>query len=175
MSIPTWLKRDIHVRVSPPVVNDVERRSALALEMVVQQFALELGNTLEHRYQKRDVDGIVGDETFCNFFVNEATSALSCEIPRQRANDMWAWLTTAGWKAGWWRVGYELARHLSLLGFPVVASWHNPEYSKPGHIALLVPPAGAGIWIAQAGARCFSCDQLSAGFGSKPVHFFAHH
>lgn len=172
--VPGWLKRDIRENVVPPTVNDPERRSANALEAVVAQFVLELGNTDEHRYQPRDVDSTPGDETFCNFFVNEVTLALRCEVPRLRANDMWAWLRLSGPKAGWWQVGPELARLLASSGIPTVAAWHNPEYKKPGHIALVVPPVGAGIWIAQAGARCFSCDQLSAGFGARSPEFFAH-
>lgn len=173
--VPGWLNRDIRVAVVPPTVNDPERRSAPNLEAVVAQFALELGSTDEHRYQKRDVDSNPGEETFCNYFVNEVTQVLRCEIPRMRANDMGSWLKFSGQRVGWWQVGAELARLLASDGLPVVASWNNPEHNKPGHIALLVPPAGAGVWIAQAGARCFSCDKLSAGFGTRTPFFFAHH
>jgi hypothetical protein len=173
--IPDWLHRDISLQITAPLLNDPERRSPSALEAVVRQFVLELGNTEAHRYQKRDVDGRPGDETFCNFFVNEVTKALGCEIPKQRANDMITWLHSFGTSRGWWQISGELARVLSLQGLPVIAAWRNPDFARPGHVALLVPPAGPGIWIAQAGARCFPCDKLAAGFGNLLPNFYAHH
>jgi hypothetical protein len=167
-----WLATDIAVELSAPLQGRPEDRSPATLRAVVEQF--EFGTA--QRYAPRDIDHDGKRDTTCNIAAHDVTRALGCEIPRQRANDMFGWLLAA---QQWTQLRAWVARELANAGFPVVAAWQNS--AGPGHIAILVPSRNEldkhdHIFIAQTGATCFNYGRLENGFGSKTpsVAFFAH-
>lgn len=165
----SWLHDDLHLPVDAPIKGASGHRVPSLLALIVEQFHVETAE----RYVVRDVDHDGKDDTFCNFFLSDVTRALGCQIPQRRANDQLSWLERDGNSEGWWRVGPELAHALSEVGVPVVAAWRNPDGGS-GHVALLVPPAGGGILVAQAGRRCFSSQPLEVGFGTLQPSFWSH-
>lgn len=167
---PAWLHADLTKPVDAPLKGGPSDRNAQRLIDVVGQFQVASAE----RYRRRDITGDDIDETFCNFFVADATRALGCAIPQQRANAMIDWLEYHGESSGWWPLGEELARAISAIGGPVVAGWKNPNFAAPGHVAILVPPLGDGLWVAQAGHTNFSCEPIANGFGSLHPRFWGH-
>lgn len=170
--IPAWLAEDWTQPVTAEWRGHPSTRSASMLAKVVEQFQVETAP----RYARRDITGDGRAETFCNAFARDVMGALGCPLPwGLRANELTAWLTGDGREYGWGQVDAHQARSLAEEGLPVLACWFNRN-AGPGHIAVVVPSRGAdGLWIAQAGAHNFTRGELSRGFGSLPVSFFAHH
>lgn len=157
--------------MTAPVISCKPRSAVALLEVVAMLDA-------EHNiaYQRRDVTGDGVPETFCNFYVHDATALLGCPIPKVRANDQVDWLEGVGVDAGWRECGALTAADKADMGLPTVACWRNPSARGHGHIALVVPrPEGRrGVYIAQAGASNFSCEPARSGFGNLPLQFFWH-
>jgi hypothetical protein len=138
-------------------------RSAEQLAAVVQQFNV----ATDARYQPQ------GGTTFCNIFVWDVTRALAAEIPHwwvgheMNANALYDWLSAHGGDYGWTACSADDASAAAAAGKPAVAVWKNPS-GGPGHIAVVIPtPDGlSGVYIAQAGARCFYGEALNHGFGN---------
>lgn len=171
-----WLPDDIAARPMPPTVVACEPRSPEALEAVV---ALA-GVATTRRYQPRPYPGAGnGMQTYCNIFVSDVTRWLGCEVPHQvggvwqdvRGNADWL----RGEHDGWRKSTAAAAQAAADAGRPAVVLWDPPQRSH-GHIALLVPSHGeGGVWIAQAGASCFSRGRLVHGFGqAAPLEWFEH-
>lgn len=157
----------------PQTTSDESNRSRERLEAVVWQFADELKGT----WAPHDITGDGKHETFCNWFLAAVTACLGCPVPKILANKQFEWLSMPpGQKAGWYEVDAGTGQRLANKGQPVVAAWCNPNLSKSGHVALLVPqPKGeSGVWIAQAGKTCFTQGRLEQGFGRISPKFFAH-
>lgn len=157
-------------------------RSADLLEAVVAQFELPTSP----RYQPRD------GKTYCNIAAWDITRALYAEVPHwcgpdgrpcrpgtpgaieTTANNLarW-WFRDIGQVIGWTQVSADDAQAHADAGRPAVASLENQR--GHGHIAVLVPSRGeAGVWIAQAGARCFARGRLAEGFGQHSPEFWTH-
>lgn len=166
--------------------NTARERSASALSALVS----ELDPEHSPRYTPRDLNGDQKNETFCNIFTWDLTSAMDAEIPHWidptngnpgrpgsafrelNANAMIEWLRTHGPRFGWHPADPSTARVYALAGKPAVAGWRNPN--GIGHIAPLIPAPDARIWIAQAGRSCFNRGTLAEGFGALTPSFWIH-
>lgn len=171
----TWLNANITVPVSPPVRGDATNRSAQRLLAIVGQFALD-ADVANPRYGKRDRDGVPETlETACNALVRDCVRAMGLEVGGARANDQVEWLSSdAARQRGWGEVSEHAATGCAEEGLPVIVGWHS-RGAGPGHVAMVVPSLGeSGVWIAQAGARCFSRGLLASGFGGRAVTFWTH-
>lgn len=138
----------------------------------VESVVAALSPSTSKRYQPRT------GATWCNIFVWDVTRALKCEIPHwynpatdkatsvghgieMTANSMHDWL-----ERRWTEATLDDAIEAVGRGHTVVAAWKNP--GGIGHVAVLL---GNGC-IAQAGASCFECGAISAGFGKHNPSFF---
>ena len=173
---PVWLTPDIARAVNAPVTNLPGSRSPMALNEVLDQFAVETAE----RFRKRDYDGDGKAETFCNIYVSDVTRALFAEIPHQwegkwmdvRAMAEWIRRGFGKWKRsdGW------QAQFAADAGFPAIAL-HDPAARTHGHIAMLTPSEGAaGVLISQAGVFNYRRATLEKGFGkaARFTEFYTH-
>ena len=171
-----WLNDDISTRPMPPVIMECEPRSPEMLEATVALAAVEK----TRRYQPRAYPEPNSPmQTFCNIFVSDVTRWLGCEVPHRlhgewqdvRANADWL----RGEHDGWRKSTAAAAWAAAAAGRPAVVLWDPPTRSH-GHIAMVVPSHGeGGVWIAQAGASCFSHGRLVHGFGqAAPLEWFEH-
>jgi len=169
---------NVTVPVDAPIRNGPHERSPDALRAVLAQFDVEANP----RYRVRDTSGDGVEDTFCNIFVWDATRALGCELDhydengRERsANGLALWLETCGPYQDWLQVDASTAGACAARGRPVVAVWRNPG-KGPGHVAVLLPPHGAQLRIAQAGRSNLFDVPIVRGFGRllAAVKFYAH-
>lgn len=176
MSDPTWLTPDIARAVNAPVTNLPGSRSPMALNEVLDQFAVETAE----RFRVRDYDGNGRKDTFCNIYVSDVTRALFAEIPHQWEGK---WLNVRG-MAEWIRRGFGKwkrsdgwhAQFAADAGCPALVLY-DPADVVHGHIAMLTPSEGEhGVWISQAGRSNFRRAPLLAGFGRVVDHveFYEH-
>lgn len=156
------------VDLMAPYRNAPGERSADSLRKVIAQFDVENSP----RYLKNTRGG----GTWCNRFVCDVLHAMGVGIPYQRATAMHEWFKKHSFALGWRSVGPKVAMFEASMGRPVVATWPNPDTTKSGHVAIVVPARGApGLWIAQAGLSNFSHGLESRGFGSnKSVSYWSH-
>jgi hypothetical protein len=137
-----------------------------------------------------------GKHTHCSAFVAAIARKLGIYILRppehgQRllANAQYDWLANQGQLKGWNEVvGANKAQELANRGEFVVATYHNHDDDKPGHIAIVRPSAkpdaeiaADGPQITQAGERNYLSTTLKQGFAGHPaawthneVRYFAH-
>lgn len=145
-------------------------RSAALLDQVIDQFDIPHAR----RY-------LPNPGTLCNIASWDVTRALGCEIPHwlygkeQNVNATQAWLLSAeGQAAGFGEIigpdAQTLAAAMTARGECVVVLYFNPDPTKHGHIASMRSNGN----ITQAGARNFSDEPISHGFGNLPVRFFHH-
>ena len=128
--------------------------------------------------------------TWCNIFAWDVSRALGCEIPHWvgesgqpvaagkgrelNVNATLDWLGGAGRAQGWFEVVELTAAERARCGYPTVVLWKNPKGGH-GHIAVLLPPRGNEVRIAQAGRECLFDAPLREGFhGAQPLRFFSH-
>jgi hypothetical protein len=167
--------------VTPPLTSGSALRSPDLLKQIVAQFDLDHAQ----RYQPQDLNGDGHPETLCNVAAIDLTTALGAPLPRtwpdgkawreQTANSLHDWLTYSGPSRGWEAVDAHIAQRMADTGQIAIVAYRNPHPEESGHIALLVPSEGQpGVWIAQAGARCFSRGPLAQGFGDLPIVYFGH-
>lgn len=168
-----WLPpENAAVPCTAPLTCGSNLRSSQLLLDVVSQFKVETAE----RYRKKD------NKTFCNIFVSDVTKSMSSEVPHWwlggelSANRTMWWFRIHGKDNGWSETDEMTGRANALVGRPVVAIWANPDSSKSGHIAILVPPRFANETdIAQAGKTNFSRGSIWSGFTrSMKVRFFVH-
>lgn len=163
-----------------PLTTGTACRSPGLLDQVLHQF-----DVAHHpRYQPRDLSGLGRIDTLCNIYVSDATRALGCEAnhlemgsdgkPRELdANSLIRWLQYSGPRHGWGPALLPKALELVDRGWPVIATWLNPN--GIGHVAMLAPHFGQSrALITQAGQRCFEREPLENGFGRLPVTFYVH-
>lgn len=178
-----WMTKWQWEPLTAPLTNGSDNRSASSLVHVVAQFDVENNE----RYRP----GVPGP-TWCNIFAWDVTRALGCEVPHwirgkeTNANELAAWLegvmATNGGKLqgpahGWRSCSRADVRARALQGFPGLVTYVNPNPSRPGHIAVVMPSSiavGDDVQIAQAGAKCYSYAPLASGFGTLPVRFWTH-
>lgn len=130
--------------------------------------------------------------THCSAFVAAACERLGVYILRPPehsqtflANAQQEWLRGQGRARGWEPVSSgEEAQRLANRGDVVVASYHNPNPRKPGHVALVRPStksdrriAAEGPEVIFAGIHNHNRASLVVGFRHHPrgqIVFFAH-
>jgi hypothetical protein len=160
----------------PPVVNTASQRDERELEVILDQFNVEHAE----RYRPRPAVPGGPKATYCNILVSDATAALCAPVPHW-LNGQWQDVRS---NVKWLRSGYNgwrvstaaQAQALANAGHPAVVVW-DPEDRAHGHIAILTPSKGsAGVWVCQAGARCYRRAPLMAGFGNytTELQFFTH-
>lgn len=167
----SWLHADLTRPVIAPLQSDPSSRSPALLSLVVGQFCPELAP----RYQRRDLTGDGQDETFCNFFLADVSTAMGARVPQLRANQQVEWLASPEAKQRGWAT---LSEHAAIgcvgEGMLGVVGWFNRN-GGPGHVAVCVPSLdGEHLFIAQAGASNFLCRPVKSGFGDRDVSFFVH-
>ena len=164
---------DISKPAEVSLTSDASNRDAVRLVLVVAQFGLDLEG--HPRYGRRDITGDDKDETFCNIFLRDYCAAMGTPVEGLLANNQIDWLGSPAAKTrGWAEVSQHAAQGCADEGFPVVVGWHSGG-SGPGHVAVMMPSLGERLpHIAQAGRTCFSWRPLTAGFGARPVRYFAH-
>lgn len=164
--LPGTTDTHINLEIDAPIQNRPGQRSADAYNSVLDQFGVQANP----RYAER------GGNTYCNVFVRDATRAMGCEIPPNKAEDMTRWLQQQGPANGWKEVSPDEAQRLANEGKPAVAAYLGND-SEPGHVAMIRPRQEGdttAIVIAQAGAKNDNYMPLREGFGSREVHFFVH-
>lgn len=143
-------------------------RSPVALYDLIASFKVETNE----KYRKRDVTGDGRDETFCNLFLHDVTTALEAPVPLLLANAQVIWMDEIGKAKGWQPVDVHKAEVLCNEGYPVVVGWSNPR--GHGHVAIGCPSNEPGLHVAQAGAANFTCRPVSRGFGLTNFKMWAH-
>lgn len=165
------------IPLDAPIKNGPGERSPEKLRAVVAQFDV----VANPRYKQRDSSGDGKRDTFCNIALWDFTRALGCEIDHydaqgneRNANAVCVWLASPlGAKAGWSLVDPMIAGSAAARGQPVVVAWANPK--GIGHVALLLPPHGVELRIAQAGAHnLFDVPIARFGVAVQAVKFYAH-
>jgi hypothetical protein len=137
-----------------------------------------------------------GRHTHCSAFVASAAKKLGVYIlrpPEHRqvllANAQNEWLSTDGRSRGWRRVSDPVeAQSLANRGLLVVASYHNHNDDKPGHISIIRPAKRSlaeidadGPLSIQAGTANSSSIPVRQGFAghtrawrNDEIEYFAH-
>jgi len=141
-------------------------------------------------------ESLVGKHTHCSAFVAAAAERLGVYILRPPehpqlllANAQNEWLQSDGAAQGWRRLAdASAAQDAANLGFLVVASYHNRNDAKPGHIAIVLPGAKSlsalaleGPDVMQAATTNSARISLRDGFAGhrgafegERILFFAH-
>lgn len=169
---PFVLPVDLSAEPELPLVSTATNRTPGALLVIADHLPQQ------DRYRKRDVDGLPGDETFCNFLVREALRMLGVKLKRMRANEMCEYFHSTDALADEWTwVNQWVARALAATGVPVVGAWKNA--AGPGHVVLLSPPRAEAdrqkMMCFQAGASNFAYGTVQQAFGlDKTPLYFAH-
>lgn len=156
----------------PRLGSTVRNRSAPRLMAVIA----EHHHRGVERYRPRDVDGLPGNETWCNLFAQDVAEVMACVLPRyMRANELVLWLASQPAQyEGWEQVTGHVAQRMADEGQLALAGWYNRN-GGPGHIAVMAPALGEpGLWCAQAGVSNFTRNLVTSGFGSRDVTFFGH-
>ncbi|MCL1828364.1 MAG: hypothetical protein FWG32_02595 [Oscillospiraceae bacterium] len=154
----------------PAKISTQETRSPELLRSVIDQFNVE--NSLRYRPYRNGPN-----DTYCNIFVWDVTSALGCEIPHfvdyktgeprmfpdiqgayeLDANGIQDWLRDVGPLYGWREVSPETAQMYANNGRPAVTSWQR--LGGIGHVQIVCPSEDGeydpvrGPTISQAGRR----------------------
>lgn len=120
--------------------------------------------------------GYLGQPNWCNRFLYLVCSQLGVPMLYgeygTQANDQISWMDDG--EAGWFQIaGPEAAQQRALEGYLVAATYYNLNPFGSGHVAVVLPLAGA-VQIAQAGARVGSRMTLAAGFGAIRPVFYGH-
>jgi hypothetical protein len=130
-------------------------------------------------------DATSGNHTHCSAFVAAACKRLNIYILRPPehkqvllANAQFEWLksnnaVSEGWKPLTGGDPYETAQRLANRGLVVIAICENPDPSKPGHIALIMPAELTREEMEESGPACimagrhnFNKISLKNGFKS---------
>lgn len=179
---------------TPAVTSSLQNRSASRYREVIEQF--QVASAGRYQVNKRG-----NNDTYCNIFLWDVTSAMNAEIPHytdwdtgvplsyesvdtakhMNANRISDWLNKQGPKYGWYEVTPEQAQALANEGRPAVTVWKNPTGGH-GHVQVVSPSADGqynaarGVAIAQAGRNLTDYTYITNVYGSrlKDVQYFAH-
>ena len=172
---------------TPAVTSSVDDRSPELYRAVIDQFRVETAQ----RYKP-------GENTFCNIFVWDVTSAMGAEVPHyvdtatgearyypdiNGATGMGAiatddWLSRYGALYGWFEADAETAQRYANSGKPAITS-----AGKLGHVQVVSPSkngaydSSRGAAIAQAGRIVSNYTYLSDIYGNsgqKSVRYWVH-
>ena len=172
---------------APAVTSDVHNRSPERYRAVIDQFRVETAR----RYKP-------GENTFCNIFVWDVTSAMGAEVPHyvntatgepryypdiNGATGMGAiatdkWLAEYGALYGWFETDAVTAQRFANLGKPAITS-----AGKLGHLQIVSPSKDGqyndslGVAISQAGRIVSNYTYLSNIYGNsgqKSVRYWVH-
>ncbi len=123
------------------------------------------------KYVKRNVDGVPGDETFCNWFVNDVALAIGCP---EFDGDPWPLKANVIVKnidnnpARWQPADPDEAQDSANEGKFVISGWANKE--GHGHVNVIIP--GKLVWSNQFQAEIPNCANVgSSNFFGKPVSY----
>lgn len=180
--------------VTPEIVSTVEERGAELYTQVVGQFEVESNP----RYA---VNKNGEDDTYCNIFLWDVTSAMGAEIPHyidpdtneplsysesdgakhMNANRIYDWLDGYGQNYGWREATPEEAQRYANEGRPAITIWKNPTGGH-GHAQVVVPSKdgayneATGVMIAQAGRNLYSYAPISKIYSSRlsDVKYYVH-
>lgn len=179
---------------TPAVTSSLQNRSPERYRAVIEQFQVD--SAKRYMVNKRG-----NNDTYCNIFLWDVTSAMGAEIPhytdwetgtplsyenidsakQMNANRISDWLNSHGPKYGWYEVTPEQAQQLANEGRPAVTVWKNPTGGH-GHVQVVSPStSGAydssrGVAIAQAGRNLTDYTYITNVYSSrlKDVQYFAH-
>lgn len=176
--------------VSPAIVSNETNRSPETLRQVIDQFGVE--TSLRYQPYRR------GNDTYCNIFLWDVTSALGCEIPHyvdpvtgqprrypdiKGAVELGAvatedWLERYGPSYGWREVNALTAQNYANQGKPAVTT-----AGSIGHVQVVCPSSDGGfdpirgVTVAQAGSRNIGYTHLTGIYSSASVgkiRYFVH-
>ncbi len=181
------------IPVSANITSDVSNRSARLYSSAINQFIVQYNPRYAVNQKGRE-------DTYCNIFVWDVTSAMNAEIPHyfdkktgeplkcgdkdaseMNANAMHDWLKEHGAVYGWHEVTASEAQSFANAGHPVVTAIKRP--GSHGHVQVVCPSKdGAynelkGVTVAQAGSNLTSYSYISDLLGSaslSKVSYFAH-
>ncbi len=138
-------------------------------------------------------DATSGNHTHCSAFAAAACKKLDIYLLRPPehkqillANGQYDWLPTqaainAGWKPVTGNNLYEVSQTLANKGFMVIAVCKNPDSTKPGHVALVMPSetikeklSETGPTLIMAGTHNHNKVSLKAGFKSHLTEWPEH-
>jgi fibronectin type III domain protein len=127
-----------------------------------------------------------GENTYCNVFLDAATTALGARVPQRlasgeiTANQQQDWLLTTGKQLGWQELSAADAQRAANRGSVVVATWKNPGGAgdNHGHVAVVRYDDHAfdstkGPRIAQAGGHNFNDGYAADRYGFTSAHLGA--
>jgi hypothetical protein len=188
---------DHRLPVDAPLRSDPDARSSAAYDAVIGQFDVEKNP----RYVPRKDDTASYDTgiiTRCHSFVWDVTRAMGAEIPYwvdengepneleltehgwwelrepaywMSANAINSWLNQKGLERGWHQVPAEKAQEFANLGYPTVATVHEPEGF--GHIGIVRPGKILnGPALAQAGTSNVNNGHVYDFFPREGTQFF---
>lgn len=176
----------------PAVTSDIYDRDPGLYRAVIDQFSVETNK----RYE---VNKKGENDTYCNIFVWDVTSAMGAQIPHyydsrtgesltssdkgareMTANGIHNWLHEYGDEYGWYELSEQEAQELANQGRPVVTALYNG--SGHGHVQVVCPSKDGeydeklGVTIAQAGRTLTSYGHITDIYNkSLPrVSYFAH-
>ena len=181
------------IPTNPDITGDESRRSYELLSRVIRQFDVE--SSARYTPYKR------GNDTYCNIFVWDVTSALGAEIPHYvdpgtgqprhypdvagamelDANATCDWLSQHGSRYGWTEVGAEEAQAYANRGCPAVTAWNNQ--GGIGHVQVVCPSENGGydsvrgVTVAQSGCCNNEYIYISSVYSSRTlsqVHYYVH-
>lgn len=170
----------------PETTSGPDNRDPAILLKVVNQFPVET----HARYAPKPFPG-GGVVPACETLIWDFTRAMSVEVPYWRnpktqapaapgkgietnANGMCAWLAKKGKTSKWYKpASAEEAQQLANEGYPVIASWMNPDPQGYGLLGILLPN-GPPLTVAQAGLLRSKRAPMSQAFGQLPVVYYAH-
>ncbi len=180
------------VAANPAITSDIYDRDADLYRAVIEQFSVETNK----RYA---VNKKGKNDTYCNIFVWDVTSAMGAQIPHyydagtgqpltsqdegareMTANGIYNWLHEFGDEYGWYEVSSEEAQGLANSGRPVVTVLYNE--SGHGHVQVVCPSKFGiydekrGVTIAQAGRTLTSYGHITDIYNASlpRVSYFAH-
>ncbi len=179
--------------VNPFIRSNTATRNAGLYRKVINQFNVETNPRYAVNKKGRN-------DTYCNIFIWDVTSAMGAEIPHYvdpvtrepmyypstkgarelTANATYDWLATKGEKYGWKEVTAEQAQLLANQGKPVVTAKKNN--SGKGHVQVVCPSADGkydpqrGVTIAQAGSKLTNYATMASLYGTSSPQFkyYAH-
>lgn len=180
--------------VTPEIVSTAGERDSGLYTQIVEQFDVE--NNPRYAVNKNGED-----DTYCNIFLWDVTSAMGAEIPhyvdsktneplsypntdgakRMNANRIYDWLNDYGYNYGWREATPEEAQRYANEGRPAITIWKNPTGGH-GHAQVVVPSKDGtyneetGVTIAQAGRNLYSYAPISKVYSSRlqDIKYYVH-
>ena len=192
LSTSGYIPSAASIPAEPAITSSIYNRDADLYTQVIRQFSVETNPRYE--VNKRG-----HNDTYCNIFVWDVTSAMGAEIPHyynaqtgepmtykdsgareMTANRMYNWLHEHGEEYSWHKVSAQEAQKLANDGHPVVTALYNG--GGHGHVQVVCPSNDGrydeerGVTIAQAGRNLTSYRPITKIYNASlpKVVYFAH-